>query len=180
MPNAQKSMSYRARLLTIVVLSLIVVSLLTPGRLLAADPVCEPDAGCLPAGLACNGFDLHYAGTGGDHQVNRAFTDRNGNLVRVLTAGKGPSLTFTNGTTGASLTLPGNGSVIQVVINADGSATVQSTGHTVLILFPTDIPAGPTTTLYIGRVVYTVDPNGVFSLQSSAGQTTDICAVLSS
>jgi len=29
-------------------------------------------------------------------------------------------------------------------------------GHNVLILFPSDVPAGPSTTLYVGRVVFTV------------------------
>jgi hypothetical protein len=48
-----------------------------------------------------------------------------------------------------------------------------------LILFPSDIPAGPTTTHYIGRIVYNVDPKtGVFTLVSTTGQERDICAEL--
>jgi len=41
-----------------------------------------------------------------------------------------------------------------------------------------DVPAGPSTTLYVGRVVFTVDTSGVFTLQSVSGKSTDICAAL--
>jgi len=72
-----------------------------------------------------------------------------------------------------------HGAVQQSVVNADGSATVTSTGHNVLILFPSDVPAGPSTTLYVGRVVFTVGANGVFTVVSTSGSATDICAALS-
>jgi hypothetical protein len=46
-------------------------------------------------------------------------------------------------------------------------------------MFPTDIPAGPTTTHYIGRIVYNVDPNtGVFTLVRTSRNQRDICAEL--
>jgi len=108
----------------------------------------------------------------------REFTDQNGNVVRILAAGKGFDLTFTNLSSGETVELPSNGSVARTTINDDGTTTVESTGHNVLILFPTDIPAGPSTTLYVGRLVYTVDANGVFTVQSTSGPTTDICALL--
>jgi hypothetical protein len=130
----------------------------------------------LPAGVAC-AFDLHVEGTG-DKRIMRSFTDRNGNPVRTLAAGKGFTLTFTNLSTGNSLTLPSSGSVQRTTVNSDGTSTVVSTGHNVLIFFPTDIPAGPSTTLYVGQVVYTVDASGVFTLQSTSGRTTDLCALL--
>ena len=53
------------------------------------------------------------------------------------------------------------------------------TGHNVLILFPSDVPAGPSTTLYVGRVVFTADVNGIFTLVSTSGTSTDLCAALS-
>lgn len=130
----------------------------------------------LDAGVAC-AFPLRVEGTG-DKRIMREFTDRNGNVVRLLAAGKGFTLTFTNLSTGNSLTLPSNGSVQRTTINSDGTQTVVSTGHNVLILFPTDIPAGPSTTLYVGQIVYTVDASGVFTLQSTSGTTTDLCALL--
>ena len=65
------------------------------------------------------------------------------------------------------------------MVNADGSQRVTLTGHNVLILFPSDVPAGPSTTLYVGRVVFTVDVNGIFTLVSTSGTSTDLCAALS-
>jgi hypothetical protein len=146
----------------------------TPVPVSAAEPDFFFD---LPAGVACAEFGLHVEGTG-DKRIMREFTDRNGNVVRTLAAGKGFRLTFTNLSTGKSLTLPSSGSVQRTTINSDGTSTVVSTGHNVLILFETDIPAGPSTTLYVGRLVYTVDASGVFTLQSTSGRTTDLCALL--
>jgi len=51
-------------------------------------------------------------------------------------------------------------------------------GHNVLILFPTDEPAGPSTTLVVGRAVIAVDANQNFTVQQISGTTTDICAAL--
>jgi hypothetical protein len=107
----------------------------------------------------------------------RTFTDQDGNPVRFLSAGKGFDLRFTNLETEEFIEFPSNGSVERTTINADGTATVQATGHNVVILFSTDVPAGPSTTLYTGRLVYTVD-DGVFTVVSSSGPTTDICALL--
>ena len=131
-----------------------------------------------PAGTACT-FGLAVDGAGGDHQVTREFADADGNIVRMLSAGRGFQLTFTNLSSGAKLALPANGAVTHTVVNADGSQTVTTTGHNVLILFPTDVPAGPSTTLYVGRVVFTVSVDGVFTLVSTSGTATDICAALS-
>ena len=139
-----------------------------------------PDATItLPAGLACAGFDLQVDIWANPHQVFREFSDKNGNVVRMLTAGKGNKLAFTNLTTEETLWLRPNGSVAHVTLNADGSQTQALTGHNVLILFPTDVPAGPSTTQYVGRVVFTVDTSAVFTLQSVSGTSTDICAALS-
>jgi hypothetical protein len=132
----------------------------------------------LPAGSACEGFDLRIEGTGGN-QVVKEFVDRNGNVVRVLSAGTGSALSFTNLSTAATFSLRSNGAVSQTTLNPDGSSTVTITGHNVVILFPTDVPAGPSTTLHVGRVVYTVDANEVFTVEQVSGETTDICAVLS-
>jgi hypothetical protein len=136
----------------------------------------------LPAGTACANFGLRIEQTGGK-RIERTFTDKDGNVVRLLEAGKGFDLTFTNLESDESIAFPSNGSVSKTTINADGSATVQATGHNVVIFFPTDVPAGPSTTLYVGRLVYTVDPypnvgDSVFTLLSSSGPTTNICELL--
>jgi hypothetical protein len=131
----------------------------------------------LPAGVACASFDLRVGSTGGP-LITREFADENGNAVRLLSTGQGFDLTFTNLNSGESIAFRSNGSVAQGTINADGSTTVRATGHDVVILFQTDEPAGPSTTLYAGQLLYTVDANGDFHVQKSTGQTTDICALL--
>lgn len=138
----------------------------------AADPFHAD----FPAGTACS-FGLTIDGSGGK-QVTRTFLDANGNPVRILTAGRGPALTFTNTSSRATFSTRGNGAVANVVVHPDGSQTVTLTGHNVLILFPSDVPAGPSTTLYVGRVVFDIDPNGTFTLVSATGRSTDVCAVL--
>jgi hypothetical protein len=133
-----------------------------------------------PAGDACPDFPLQVRSNGPAPQVNKEFFDSNGNVVRMLSAGKGWDLTFTNVETGASLSVKGNGSVSHTSVGAGGVLTVMSSGHNGLIMFPTDVPAGPTTTLYSGRIVYTVDPSNAFltTVLQESGKSTDVCAVL--
>jgi hypothetical protein len=126
----------------------------------------------LPAGQACAGFDVLLAGTGDKRAIKE---HDNGVLIE---AGNGWDLTFTNLSNGHSITLLSNGSVNKSLTIGD-ITTFQSTGKNVLILFPTDVPAGPSSTLYTGRLVYTVDnTSGVFTVVSSSGRTTDLCALV--
>jgi hypothetical protein len=160
-----------ARLIGAVTLTL--VAILGLGRPASAD---SSTVIVLSAGIACD-FALRVDILGGT-QVQKTF-DKHGTL-RTLSAGKGSALTFTNTATGATLSLQPNGSVSRTTTpNSDGSTTVVVTGHNVLIFFPTDVPAGPSTTQYVGRVVYTVDSAEVFTLQQVSGRSTDICAALS-
>lgn len=139
----------------------------------AADPLDVT----LPAGVACPGFALRIQATP-DDRVLKEFTDKDGNLVRSIQAGTGSQVTLTNVSTGQSLTLPSNGAVSRTVYNADGTRTVTATGHLVLILFATDVPAGPSTTLIVGRVVYSANDANDFVVQSISGKTRDLCAEL--
>ena len=54
-------------------------------------------------------------------------------------------------------------------------------GWNVLFLFPTDEPAGPSTTLHVGVVVYDDDGAGNFTVDQhlTRSRTTDICAAVS-
>lgn len=134
----------------------------------------------LPAGTACPGFDLRITRVDSSLRVDRTFKDKNGNIVRRITAGIGAKLTFTNVSTSKTLSISTGGSVEHVTVNTDGSETWAVTGHNVLVLFPTDVPAGPSTTLYLGRLVYHVDTStGVFTLQGSSGQSLDVCGAVS-
>jgi hypothetical protein len=164
--------------------SLTLVALLATLTLTAAQPA-SADPFILPAGQACPNFNLGLESTGGNLHT-KEFYDKNGNLVRFLSAGKGVVLTWTNygpdpdnPVAGASVKIRTDGSVMSTRTNPDRTLTVTATGHNGLILFPTDVPAGPTTTQYIGRIVYTIDPStGVFTLLSTSGTARDICAEL--
>jgi hypothetical protein len=131
------------------------------------------DAFDLPAGQACD-FGLSLGGI----EDKRAIKDLNNGVH--IEAGNGWDLTFTNLSNQNSITLPSNGSVMKTTLNADGdSQTVVATGNNVVILFPTDTPTGPSTTLYTGRIVYNDTlPDHTFTVLSTSGQTTDICALL--
>ncbi len=146
------------------------------GPVLAADEQ-PPFSDEFPPGVACE-FALGVEGHGST-QHYKEFVDKDGTVVRWMTAGKGPALTFINLDTDAELSLKSNGGVWHVTNHQDGSQTWVLTGHNVLIMFPTDLPPGPSTTLYVGQVVFTVDSNGVYTLIRSSGRATDICAALS-
>jgi hypothetical protein len=158
-------------------------ALLTAVVLAVAEPAYADYAVDLPQGTACADFGLRLESVGGDPLV-REFRDENGDVVRTISVGSDVVLTYTNlgpdsdPVVGKSVTIKTAGSVSRTVTNPDGTKTVTSTGHNGLILFPTDVPAGPTTTQYIGIITYTVDTAGVFTLLSTKGQQRDICAEL--
>jgi hypothetical protein len=140
----------------------------------AAPPHGQPDFDpfVLPADQACAGFDLSLGGIEDKRAINEL---HNGVLIE---AGNGWDLTFTHLSNDKKITLPSNGSVMKTTFTSSDTRTVQATGNNIVILFPTDTPAGPSTKLYTGRIVYTVAPGEVFTVQSTAGRTTDICALL--
>jgi hypothetical protein len=158
-------------------------ALVAPAQSAAAEDVSF----ILPAGTGCD-FRLGVSWTGGNLQT-KEFQDEDGDTVRLLVSGKGTVITYTNygykpGRNPAavdSITIRTDGSVTETVTNPDGTQTVTATGHNGLILFPSDIPEGPSTIHYIGKIVYTVDPDtGVFTLVSTSGQAIDVCAELAS
>jgi hypothetical protein len=131
-----------------------------------------------PSGLACNGFDLRIEGWGGNRHF-KEFTDKNGNVVRSLEAGTGSALRYTNLSTNKGFFTKSNGAVAHIRYNSDGSYTQTNTGHTVLILYPTDFPAGPSTTLIAGSLIFTVDSAFNFTVLEENGKKIDICAAVS-
>lgn len=163
-----------------VITTVATAALLGGGAIAGAAPAMaqEPYDFTLPAGEGCD-FELGFKATGGK-LITRDFVDKDGNLVRSITAGKGTVNTYTNIETGKSISINTAGSVKRTVVNDDGTLTVTATGHNGLILFPTDVPAGPSTVQYTGRIVYTIDPKtGVFTLVSTSGRSIDVCDALS-
>jgi len=155
-----------------------VCALLVGARGWAAQPSGPPDwVVTFPADLACAGFDLQIEGWNGKRH-DRQFTDKNGTL-RVISAGTGAALRYTNVQSGATFSTKSSGAVDHTIFNLDGSQTKTLTGHNVVFMFPTDTPPGPSTTLYAGRVVLTIDPSFNFTVEAESGKTTDICAAVS-
>ena len=152
-----------------------------------ADSSPAPDFSIdLPAGIACPGFALRIEGWYNPNRVQKVFTqgkDTNGNPVRILDAGKGSTLLFTNLANDRSYWVQPNGSVDHVTVNPDGSSTWVTTGHYVIVFFPTDFlangqPAGPSTRQYVGEVVFFSDANGTSTVQKISGTWNDICAAV--
>jgi hypothetical protein len=140
----------------------------------AAPQANPPFSGSFPAGQACS-FQLDISGTGGND-----FLPRYSNSVKTISAGTGYALTFTNHATGKSVSFPSNGGATILTTNPDGSQTLQLTGHNILILMPTDITKGPSTTLIVGRALINIGPKPPFpyDVLSVSGTQTDICALL--
>lgn len=132
----------------------------------------------LPAGQGCPDFALRIEASGSNVTV-RTFVDRKGEPVRILQAGRGYTLTYTNLDTGESLTIKPTGSNRTTVDNGD-TLTVTETGTAGIILFPSDTPKGPSSTQFYGRIVYTLIDDGSNTLTSlsSSGTSIDICAEL--
>jgi hypothetical protein len=138
--------------------------------------VQEAESFYLPAGEACDDFPLIYEADQGMVRTVK-LEDKNGNIVRLLEVRTGVVLKFTNDDTDESISFKTSGSVKQTVTDSSGVQTVTATGHNGLIMFSTDIP--PTSaTQYTGKLVYKVDPSGVFTFVSSSNAGIDICAEL--
>jgi hypothetical protein len=138
----------------------------------------------LPAGEACPDFDVRLD-IGEDSKRNtRTFQDRDGNSVVVVTgAAESVVVSRLEGSDAVeSVTVPARGARTRTTTATDGTSTVEFTGHLLLVLFSSDLGGSgltpSSTTLISGRTVFTVDENGVFTVQSVTGRTADICAAL--
>ena len=128
------------------------------------------------AGLACT-YPLTVEGWAGKNNT-REFTDKDGNANFVIT-GKGHDFRFTNNANGKTTTQMSQGVQQHIVFYPDGSQKYTTTGALLLVLFPTDIPAGPSTVYYNGRTVLTITAEGVGTLEPPHASARDICAELS-
>jgi hypothetical protein len=131
----------------------------------------------LPAGEGCT-FPLGVDG-GAFPPERKTFTDPNGNPITVL-AGKSGPVTYTNLDTNNSLTFQSRGTALRVTARSDGTQLLEFSGNVGIILFPSDVPAGPSTTQINGRLVLSFDPaTGFTVVLEQAGNQIDVCARLS-
>jgi hypothetical protein len=132
----------------------------------------------LPAGEACD-FPLGLDG-GAFPPERKTFTDPNGNPIVVLSAGKSGAVTYTNLDTTESLTFPSRGTALRDTTQSDGTHLLEFSGNVGLRLFPSDVPAGPSTTQINGRLVLSFDPaTGFTVVLKQKGNQIDVCAGLS-
>jgi hypothetical protein len=132
------------------------------------------------AALPANAQDLTFPGCPG-FDVGITFGDSHGNPVQVgpravLMAGTS-TFTLDNETTGAETTVRTAGALVSAEPGPNGSTIFTVAGPNVLILFPTD-PGGPSTTLDAGTVVFSQSADGVTTIISTTGATSDLCAAL--
>ncbi|HET9645677.1 MAG TPA: hypothetical protein VFP68_20500 [Burkholderiaceae bacterium] len=128
-----------------------------------------------PAGVACQ-FELKVEGDGSGVRVNKV---PGGGRWTSISAGTGSDLKLTNVSNGSWITLEGNGAVNLTRPSDNGSYISTLTGHNIVFMYPTDTPAGPSTTLYIGSVTLRIDSVGNSTIVSSSGRKRDLCAELS-
>ena len=168
-----KTRSRRLSLSTAAAVAAISLATATPADAAPLDPVDV----MFTAGQVC-AFPLRVQGTGGN-QVVKDFPGPNGDQITV-SAGTGYDLVFTNVVNEKKLRLPSRVSSTTTITHPDGSKTVVLAGWNVLFLFPTDVPAGPSTTLHVGIVVYEDDGNANFTVDQhlTRSRTTDICATV--
>jgi hypothetical protein len=130
------------------------------------------------AGVAC-AFPLGL--DGGEFPPERkTFTDPSGNPIVVLSAGKSGAVTYTNLVTEETLTFPSRGTALRVTTRPDETLLLEFSGNVGILLFPTDVPAGPSTTQINGRLVFTFNPvDGFTEVRKQVGHQIDVCAALS-
>lgn len=147
------------------------------GTAVAAPPPTPPDLlAQFDAGVACPDFALRITGTGSKARIIKF---KNGSMI---TAGRGYLLTFTNRDTGESITIKAAGSVQKESAPdpVTGVTTGVGTGDNGFVYFPTDVPPGPSTIMYTGRINYSYDSALNYTVSSTTGTQRDICAELSS
>jgi hypothetical protein len=128
------------------------------------------------AGVACS-FPLTIEGTNAKG-ISTEYTDKDGNLNVWLT-GKGYAFRYTNTTTGKSTTTKSQPAAQHTITYPDGSQRITTYGASLIVMFPTDIPAGPTTKYYNGVTDMTITAQGVGTLIDEDAYGIDICHVLS-
>jgi hypothetical protein len=110
-------------------------------------------------------------------EIHTTFTDRQGNVVKLLGVFPGNTLTLTNLDADKSVTLPATGA-FHARLERDGSTTFLVTGTGPWITNP--ITGEPGIWYQRGRVSATFDAEGNLTSIVSTGSLVDLCAQLAS
>lgn len=158
-------------------LRLSLVVLVTALTLLAAfaPALADDDITVFPAGFACE-FSLQ-SDTSQFEQTDRVISNPRGDVVHGIYYGYG-DITFTNLSTGKSIVKNLGGAVLHDRYYNDGTILSTMTGEFMIVLYPTDTPAGPSTRIYNGRMNYRTDVDGNWIVLNFRGTSFDVCAAL--
>jgi hypothetical protein len=152
-------------------------ALASAATVVAAQPASAQAPPTFEAGIAC-AFAVDLSG-GAPPPERRTFTDKNGNDITLL-AGQSGAVTYTNhDNPEKSITFKARGTRFETTERPDGRVRWEFSGHIGIILFPTDNPAGPSTTQISGRVVVENTAAGVSTVVQQVGQQIDVCAAIS-
>jgi hypothetical protein len=162
------------------ILRALVSAALLAGLTLLAPPAANAEEiyGPFPA---CPDFDVSLSFSGGNQGLR--VTRVHDGVIYTVTSGSGTTITFyavdKKGNILKSVTFDTKASVTKTATSG-GNTTYQINGFGTLLLFPTDQPGGPSTTVYNGTVTFTFDAtNTLVSTVLNKGRQFDICAALS-
>jgi hypothetical protein len=131
---------------------------------------------------ACPNFNVSLSFSGGNQGLR--VTRVHDGVIYTVTSGSGTTITFyavdKKGNILKSVTFDTKASVTKTAQSGDNT-TYQVNGFGTLLLFPTDQPGGPSTTVYNGTVTFTLvtDTGLLVSTVLNKGRQFDICAALS-
>jgi hypothetical protein len=137
----------------------------------------QPFMDLIDPGVACADFPVQIEFRGTSKQA-RTLPARDGD-TRFAVAGRDYEYRFVNPITNATFTMTRSASLLTQTTRPDGTARLAINGNAWVVLYPTDTPAGPSTTVFSGRVVINVAADGTtYEVVQWTGRRTDVCAAL--
>lgn len=130
-----------------------------------------------PAGVACAGFPVQIQARGVGKEP-RELPTRDGTL-RWQVAGKDADYRFVNVNEPAKTYTLTRAAYRMSERTVQGSYVLTINGTGWLVLFPEDVPNGPSTTVFSGTMVLTEGADGVFRVTKWTGRKVDVCAAIS-
>jgi hypothetical protein len=166
--------SHRRTLAALVATAALAAPLIAPTAHAASEweDFGPPDA----AGVACQDFpvQIQIRGVG---KEPRELPTRDGSL-RVQVAGKDADYRFVNAAEPTKSYTLTRSAYRMSQTTAGGSYVLTINGTGWLVLFPSDIPAGPSTTVFSGNLVIKERPGGVYEVTKFTGRKIDVCAAI--
>jgi hypothetical protein len=131
----------------------------------------------VPEGQGCRDFALGLDNIA--FPPTRKSTTVNGTEVILLASGKSGAITYTNIESGESVAFSSRGTLLKETSLGGTKVLQEFSGNVGLVLFPTDVPAGPRTIQLNGRLVAEFDKaTNATVVRKLVGHQIDICTRL--